>query len=414
MLVAPLFLLAGLARGAPAAPIRPAELGDRVRGYVATHTDVRGATAGVPIPAWARKYNMNCNVCHYPAAPHLNQVGIMFKWRGFRMPGEMGKSQEVDQVSNYVAMRGRLRYQFNKTSGAPASQSSFKLNDATLFYGGPFGKNYYAWFEFEREGDELGVNTYVGSLWGKENSFGGFRAGNFHVLKSGGVAGLDRPVGINQPMPLGLTTSTVPFAFPAEELGLEGFYVLGRNRLSAQVLNGVGPDGEPHDPDTDTRKDLAVIDQLLLDSKGSAIEGAAYYGRIVGLDPAVSATLPTTYWRLVATASKIVSNFELLGGFVWGKDKDIPTGTPSPGLGYWVSGQYVVPKSAWTLYSRYEIADPNTDVANDGRRRFVAGTLVPVGLPEYVKLTAEYWLDIPQLSGAPKTNHVVGEVQLVF
>ena len=343
----------------------------RVRGYEASYTTARGAGASTPIPAWARKYNMNCSACHYPAAPHLNAFGILFKWRGFRMPNEIGQSQDVDKVSNYAAMRGRVRYQFAKQNEAPASQSTFNLNDATFFSAGPFGKNYYAWFEFEREGGELGVNTYVGSMWGKENAFGGLRVGNFHVLKSGGVAGLDRPVGINQPMPLGQTTTSVPFAFPNEELGLEGFYVAGHNRVSAQVLNGIGPTGESGATDSDTKKDFAVIDQLLLDDEGSGIEAAGYYGSIVGLST-LNPGLDTHYWRLVATANKRLSAFEVLGGVVYGKDQDLPTGTPSPGVGYWLSGQYVVPKSGLTFYSRYEFADPNTDVANDGRRRFGA------------------------------------------
>ena len=27
------------------------------------------------IPAWARRYNMNCSGCHYPAVPRLNEIG---------------------------------------------------------------------------------------------------------------------------------------------------------------------------------------------------------------------------------------------------------------------------------------------------------------------------------------------------
>src|SRR5574341_16038 len=374
MRISSFLVVAGLAIAGPPA-LRADGIPSWVRSYVAAYS----STAAKPIPAFARKYNMNCSGCHYPAAPRLNQTGILFKWRGFRMENEMGQSQDVGQVSNYLAVRGRLRYAFAKPSNAPASRSSFLLNDATLFYGGAFGKNSFGWFEFEAEEGELGVNTYIGGLWGKEKAFGGFRMGNAHFLKSGGVAGLDRPVGINQPMPLGrTTTTTVPFAYPAEELGLEGFYVAGRNRLSAQVLNGVGPDGEPAAEDGDTKKDFAVVDQFLLDDKGSGLEAAGYYGNIVGLDPTVNPTLTTHYWRMAATANKIFSNFEGLAGFVYGKDQSLPVGTGSPGMGYWLFGQYMSPKWSLTLYGRYEFLDPNTDVASDGRRRIVAGTLLPV------------------------------------
>ena len=38
------------------------------------------------IPAWARKYNMNCSGCHYPVVPQLNGDGLAFKWAGYRRP----------------------------------------------------------------------------------------------------------------------------------------------------------------------------------------------------------------------------------------------------------------------------------------------------------------------------------------
>ncbi len=415
MRIASLFVAAGVAMAASTTALHASGTPSWVRSYVSDYSGRAAATSSAPIPAWARKYSMNCSGCHYPAPPRLNGTGIQFKWRGFRMPDEMNQSQDVGQVSNYLAVRGRLRYAFTKQNGTPVSESGFLLNDATIFYGGPFGKNYYGWFEFEREGDEVGVNTYVGGVWGKDKQFGGLRVGNAHFLTKGGIAGLDRPVGIKTPMPVSsATTAAVPFAYPSEELGLEGFYVIGRNRFSAQVLNGVGPDGEPAAEDTDTKKDYSVMGQFLLDDKGSGVEAAGYYGNIVGLDPAVNPGLTTHYWRLVATANKIVSNFEGLAGFVYGNDQRLPVGAGSPGMGYWFSGQYTFPKSSLTVYSRYEFVDPNTDVASNGRRRLVAGSLLPVNLPEYLRLNLEYWLDFAQAAGSSKVNHVTGELMLVF
>lgn len=44
-----------------------------LRAYMAAYRSTRSsATNHVLIPAWARKYNMNCSGCHYPAAPRLN------------------------------------------------------------------------------------------------------------------------------------------------------------------------------------------------------------------------------------------------------------------------------------------------------------------------------------------------------
>ena len=71
------------------------------------------------IPAWARKYNMNCSGCHSPAVPRLNGKGYAFKWAGYRMPEEIGENQEVKQVSEYLAARFVFNYSWNKTQTEP-------------------------------------------------------------------------------------------------------------------------------------------------------------------------------------------------------------------------------------------------------------------------------------------------------
>jgi hypothetical protein len=35
------------------------------------------------IPAFARKYDFNCNVCHVPGFPKLNDFGNLFRDRGY-------------------------------------------------------------------------------------------------------------------------------------------------------------------------------------------------------------------------------------------------------------------------------------------------------------------------------------------
>jgi len=198
--------------------------------------------------------------------------------------------------------------------------------------------------------------------------------------------------------------------------------VASQNRIAVQVLNStVFSDGALNQTGS-TRKDVGVTEQLLLDEKGSGVYAAGYYGTVTGLDNA-QADVRSHYWRLALSASKIIgsdsSNFEALGGVVYGKDIDLPLGSiytlpDNKGYGYWFSGQYHFPKPALTLFSRYEFIDPDTRTADDGTRRFVLGAVLPVNLPEYLRLTAEYLLDIPQASGAPKRHSVAGEVQFVF
>ncbi|HSD30817.1 MAG TPA: hypothetical protein VLB49_02820 [Gemmatimonadales bacterium] len=393
--------------------VSPAYGGGRtewLRSYLGTYA------AHASIPAWARKYNMNCSGCHYPAAPRLNATGIRFRWAGFRMPDEMGEKVDVTQLSNYISLRGRMRYEYSKSESQPVSTSAFTFNDATLFYAGPFGRNFSGFTELEREpSGEIGLVASIQGVWGKENSYRGFRAGQMHWLLRDGVAGFDRPTGVRTPNPVNSpVTAAIPFRFSADQLGVEGFLVSGRNRISVEVLNGIRTTGSGDPPDPDTDKDFAVTDQLLFDDAGSGLTAVGYYGTVKGLDPLAS-TLRSHFARFAISANKIVNRFEVLGGFVYGKDQDLPAGAADvSGLGYWVSGQYMFPKSSLTVFGRYEFVDPNTDLSDNGSTRVVGGLVLPVGLPEYLRLALEAALDFPQAAAALNRTGLTAELMLNF
>jgi hypothetical protein len=405
-----ILLLAGIGTVIATSPAYGGGNGTWLRSYVTSYT------AHASIPAWARKYNMNCSGCHYPAAPRLNATGIRFRWAGYRMPEEMGEKVDVSQVSNYLAVRGRMRYEYSKTESQPVSTSAFTFNDATVFYAGALGRNFGAFTELEREpSGEVELQANVVGVWGKERSYRGFRAGQMHWLLRDGVAGFDRPTGIRTPNPVNNpVTGAIPFRFSADQLGVEGFLVSGRNRLSVEVLNGIQVTGSGDPPDHDTDKDFAVTDQLLFDDAGSGLTAVGYYGTIKGLDPLAS-SLRSHFTRFAISANKIVNRFEVLGGFVYGKDQDLPAAAADvSGMGYWVTGQYMFPKSSLTVFGRYEFVDPNTDVSDNGSTRVVGGLVFPVGLPEYLRLALEGALDFPQAAAALNRTGLTAELMLNF
>lgn len=380
--------------------------------------------ASAAIPAWARRYNVNCSDCHAPAIPRLNAKGFQFKWAGYRLPEDLGEQVSVAQVSNYLSARAQGRYVWEKTSGQPVSTSEFTDPAVMLMYAGPFGKNFGGWFELEREDGEVGSLASVIGVWGSEKNHGGFRAGKAPLYLEGGVAGFDRPIGIEAPTPTAMPVSAaIPFSFEGEQNTAELFYVTGSNRIAVQLLNASVFDGAALNQSGSTKKDVGITDQFLLDDKGSGIYAAGYYGTVTGIDTA-QASAVSHYWRLAASANKIFGsgdgpNFEALGGAVYGKDLKLPLGTvfsrsDNKGYGYWFSGQYFVGKPSLTLFGRYEFIDPDTRTSSDGNHRFVVGAVLPVSLPEHLRLTAEYHLDKPQASGAPKTSAATAEVQLIF
>ncbi len=397
-----------------------------VRSYVSAYSSGRLSAAHARIPAWARRYNVNCSHCHTPVVPRLNEHGQLFKWAGYRMPEEIGENVEVGKVQNYLAAGLSLQYEWEKTKGEATRTSAFSLPAVTLFYAGPFGKNFGGFLELEHgQESEIERVAQVSVLWGKEKKFGGFRMGQMHYLAEWGVAGFDRTIGINAPLAIeGPITSGVPFALGEHQLGLEAFYVTGRNRLSAEILNGVNAQGMGSVSDQDTKKDLLITDQYIFDQNGSGIQAVAYYGTIRGLDNSgTNVGLSTHYTRLGITANKIFSNFEALGAVIYGKDTDLPLGGTSPfdetankGLGWWLSAQYSFVKekeTKLTLFSRYERVNPNTALTNAANRRFVMGGVLPINLPQYLRWALEYHLDFPQ-GGAAKTNNIATELRLAF
>lgn len=411
MIAVPLLLLASLSGGAGAAK------GDvsraAVRSYIATYSMTYLARAHARIPAWARKYNMNCSGCHYPAPPRLNATGQRFKWAGYRMPDEIGEQVNVEKVQNYLAAGGEVDFDYDKVQSTPAT-NTFSAPAVTVFYAGPFARNFGGFFELENGPDGVERIATIFALWGTEKKgYGGLRFGQMHNFFEWGVAGFDRPVGISAPLPMDepLTGGNgIPFMLGEHAIGLEGFYVKGSNRLSAQVLNGITPLGEVAPEDVDSKKDFIVTDQFLLDNAGSGVQAMAYAGSVLD-------TLGTTtshFWRVAASANKIVNNFEVLGAVALGRDRDLPGGAPDvKALGWWVSGQYVFPKHSFTVFGRFESLDPNTDTPDDADRRVVLGAVLPVTLPEHLRWAVEYRLDTPQ-GGAPKTNHLATTVQLFF
>jgi hypothetical protein len=386
----------------------PARAAETVRRYIATY-------ASTTIPAWARKYNVNCSHCHYPAPPRLNALGLRFRWAGYRMPEEMGEQVDVTKLDNYLAAAFETAYEYEKTSGQDAA-GGFTAPLVGVFYGGPLGRTFGAFLGMEFGPDNETERTgQLTAVWGKPQSYVGLRGGLMRNFVEWGVAGFDRDIGVEAPTPLdGPLTGSVPFALGSGALGLEGFYVHGSNRLSAQVLNGVNAAGEVSATDADINKDYLVTDQYLLDNAGSGVQAMGYAGSIVGLDPAIDPALTTRFWRLGVSANKIWSNVQLIGALVYGKDTKLPAAPDQKGMGYWVEAQYTFPqKSNFTLYGRYEFLDPNTSTASDANRRYLVGAMVPVTLPQYLRAALEYHLDQPQ-GGAAKTNALAAQLLLFF
>ena len=118
------------------------------------------ATQAQAIPAFARKYDVNCTACH-TAPPILNQFGQRFLENGYQLPGTedggiIGKKKlgevTLDDVTNYISFRmvGNTvqSWGFKKQNppgadhGVAENKTEFMFPESfTLFTGGTVAKN---------------------------------------------------------------------------------------------------------------------------------------------------------------------------------------------------------------------------------------------------------------------------------
>lgn len=375
------------------------------------------------LPPWARRYNMNCSGCHTPAVPRLNATGIAFKWAGYRMPDEIGEEADMRRIENYLAARIVAAYDKVTVRDAEDEADGFSIPSASFFAAGPIGKRFGAYLEFDRE--QEGTIDLIGSLsgvWGREARYGGFRIGQGHLLfAGGGVAGFDRPTAISTPLAYDESlTSTIPLRLAGDQVGVEAFAVMGgRVRSSLQLLNGLVL-GAGEEGAAVSKRDIVLTNQVMWDDEGSGLGIAAYLGNATGLIPA-DPTRGKRFYRLSATANKIIDRFEVMGGYVFGKDLDVPTGdTLSPvirspaGASYWVQGQYTAAQQALTVFGRYEFLDPDRDAAGASRTRTLVGAVVPMNLPEYFRWSIEVFRDSFASSASPQRTGLSTRLQVAF
>ncbi len=380
------------------------------------------------IPAWSRRYDVPCSTCHYPAPPRLNAYGQKFRRAQFRLPEEFNKDADWKNVKNYVAFRIRGRYEYDSNEGAGTVTSSFKLNDATLFYAGPVAKNFSGFVELERPGNEEIIEAVVaiGGIRGKPDSFWTFRLGQFHTLTREGFGGLDRPTGISTPNALSRAlVSGNAFALNQDQVGVEGTYVHKNWRVIGQILNGSSlSTGAPlaaattDQADQNRAKDAVLAYELMWGQTASGLTVFGYHGTQDDLT-SVAAPDIVTMKRFGVTAAQVFkSGFEVQGGYVKATDDyKVPVVTIDSvdGQGYWVEvEQYFKKAKDLTLLGRYDFTDPDKNVSDNSRKQVTIGLVWPVA-DWHAKWAVELQSVTQQsLTGDQKDKKAVGELMLNF
>ncbi len=107
--------------------------------------------AALAIPAFARKYGYNCNMCHV-AYPKLNDYGQRFRDNGYQIPGQQGLEKTAFETAIPVAVRTTAGYSSYSTGGQTAAGSH--LYGLDLLAAGVLHKNISFFFVYTPRIDE--------------------------------------------------------------------------------------------------------------------------------------------------------------------------------------------------------------------------------------------------------------------
>jgi hypothetical protein len=111
---------------------------------------ILSATA-LAIPAFARKYGFNCNMCHV-AFPKLNDWGQRFRDNGYQIPGQAGLEKTVFEAGIPLAVRTSAGY--SAYGNGDGTAAGFHLYGLDLLAAGVLHKNISFFFVYTPRIDE--------------------------------------------------------------------------------------------------------------------------------------------------------------------------------------------------------------------------------------------------------------------
>lgn len=161
-----------------------------------------GARMAQAMPNWARKYGIECSVCH-TTVPSLTRAGYLFRSAGFRMPDEYGQNAKFNGLKDMYAARIREEYRIKQVTGgtSPSDTNGFAFHELTFYpISGAIGKWWAAESELTFAVDEHTEveNAYVKAAYPHKDWLFTARAGIFHPFEGYGAS--DRPVSNIRPL----------------------------------------------------------------------------------------------------------------------------------------------------------------------------------------------------------------------
>lgn len=323
------------------------------------------------ISAWARKYDLDCSVCHAGPMYKLTPVGADFLRRGHRM----SQDEIAKEWAKLFAINTKLRAH---DSNAPGRNSTFEAHAFSIYTGGPLSSHFSYFTEmylYENTGKTAGA---VNGDYGRSKLADAYLQWVSHPnrnvytsVKFGQISSSQSSIYLNtgprytETRPYIANNSTVPpnsFRLFLRNFGAEVSQTVHNFHGAFGVLNGTGTSAT-NSIDNNEHKDVYGTLDYILDKHGSAAGVFGYKGRGL-VSPATGPTWQNDFHRLGAFGQFTRDRFNLTGAVTEGEEQVSAAGRRTRNRGFLVEIDcHVSDKLA--LFTRYDYFDPNRDLRGD-------------------------------------------------
>ena len=394
------------------------------------------------IPAFARQLNTKCHTCHFPNPPRLNNVGIVFKRMGYRLPDAddngnlIFKTPEIHDALEFASVVANVELEVDKNSPSPEqSKSTLSLGEVELFGAHALGPrlSYLTMFELRNEEGEaeLEVADVQYNLGNATDAFH-LRGGRIQTLwwqktdHEGLTLSMAPTIDEMGPAMIG---SFAGFGLGQKQIAAEFGYTHNRLKegsmtstiLSAMILNGVDVSGEQTARRSGTGFDFLAQGYQLFGSSNTA-GGFYYHGNTrFGIDeggppmerPGLQAQEGQEIHKDTFDRYGFVGNYligghaDVLAGFVAGKDKSTELNMTIKNQGWFIETDFSLAME-WSLSYRHDDLDPDTDSPGDRIKADTVSTRYHA--MDYLLLTLEF----NSVRAEEKDYSVIAQVKFIY
>lgn len=328
-------------------------------------------TKAEAITAWARKYKVDCSMCHAGPMYKLTPIGAEFLRRGHRMADD----EPTINWGEIFSINSKMRVHDSNAAGRNAT---FEFHAFSVYAGGMLSKHVGFFTEiylYENTGKITGA---VNGDFGRSKLADSYLIMNSHpdrdsytTLRVGQLSptqtllywdvgpryGETRPYIVNNS-----TVSPNSYRPFMRNFGIEVGQRVKNFNAAVGLLNGTGS-SSTNSIDNNESKDVYMTADVVVDDAGSAIGFYGYRGKGL-ITPSSGSPWENAFHRVGAFGYFTRGAASLTGAVTFGKEQINALGTKTDNLGVLVQAAYEV-TSKVALFSRYDFFDPNRDLADD-------------------------------------------------